>query len=118
MKVPALEAVTVQDDNTIYDPNPNHLWNRLNETLFIRTAQDGKKYGLNELDILYWRNTKNLLIEPSHHKALAILDEFIHTHGEKLIHDPRAGFDSENRIALPVAGKISPGAEIQPNRPA
>ncbi|HZL78142.1 MAG TPA: hypothetical protein VFC17_04765 [Candidatus Limnocylindrales bacterium] len=74
--------------NTIYDPNPNQLWNRLNETLFVRTAQDGKKYGLDELDILYWGRTTNLLAGTSHHKALAILDEFIHTHGEKQIHDP------------------------------
>jgi hypothetical protein len=60
----------------------------LNETLFARTAQDGKKFGLDELDILYWVSTKNLLIEPSHCQALAILGEFINTHGEKLIRDP------------------------------
>jgi len=42
------------DENTIYDPNPSHLWNRLNETLFVRMAQDTKKYGLDELGILFW----------------------------------------------------------------
>ena len=41
-------------ENTIYDPNPIHLWNRLNETLFVRMAQDTKKYGLDELGILFW----------------------------------------------------------------
>ena len=81
-------ATYAQNGNLIYDPNPNHLWNRLNETLFERTAQDGKKFGLNELDILYWARTTNLLSGPSHQKALAILDEFIHTQGEKQIHDP------------------------------
>jgi len=45
-------------------------------------------FGLDELDILYWGRTTNLLAGTSHHKALAILDEFIHTHGEKQIHDP------------------------------
>ncbi|HEY4951947.1 MAG TPA: hypothetical protein VII71_01005, partial [Verrucomicrobiae bacterium] len=35
--------------NTIYDPNPNHLWNRLNTTLFDRSGPDGKHYGLDEL---------------------------------------------------------------------
>ncbi len=83
-----LKASDAPDANTIYDPNPNHLWNRLNETLFERTAQDGKKYGLDELDILYWNETKNLLAGVSHQQALAILDEFINTHGEKLIRDP------------------------------
>lgn len=74
--------------NTIDDSDPNHLWNRLNETLFVRTAPDGKKYGLDELDILYWFRTKHLLVGPSHQNALAILDEFIDKHGEHLIHDP------------------------------
>lgn len=77
-----------QNENTIYDSNTNHLWNRLNETLFVRTAPDGKQFGLDELDILYWGRTTNLLAGTSHHKALASLDEFIHTHGEKQIHDP------------------------------
>ncbi|MGD0744130.1 MAG: hypothetical protein ABSA45_03150 [Verrucomicrobiota bacterium] len=83
-----LEAADAPDGNTIYDPNPNHLWNRLNETLFERTAQDGKKYGLDELDILYWGRTTNLLAGASHQQALSVLKEFINTHGEKLIHDP------------------------------
>jgi len=75
-------------ENTIYDSNTNHLWNRLNETLFERTAQDGKKYGLNELDILYWATTTNLLTGASHQQALDVLNEFINTKGEKLIQDP------------------------------
>lgn len=75
-------------ENTIYDSNPNHLWNRLNATLFERTAQDGKRYGIDELDILYWNRTTNLLIEPSHHRAVAVLDEFIQSHGEKEIREP------------------------------
>jgi len=75
-------------ETAVYDPNPNHLWNRLNETLFVRTAQDGKKYGLDELDILYWYRTTHLLAGPSHQYALSVLDEFINTHGEKLVHDP------------------------------
>ena len=83
-----VEGAEVAGRSTIYDRDPNHLWNRLNETLFDRTAQDAKRYGLDELDILYWGKTKHLLVEPSHHAALAILDEFIKKHGEKLIHDP------------------------------
>jgi hypothetical protein len=75
-------------ENTIYDSDTNHLWNRLNETLFERTAQDGKKYGLDELDILYWVRTTNLLSGASHQRAMAVLNKFINFHGEKLIQDP------------------------------
>jgi hypothetical protein len=75
-------------ENTIYDSDTNHLWNRLNETLFERTAQDGKKYGLDELDILYWVRTTNLLSGVSHQRAMAVLNKFINSHGEKLIQDP------------------------------
>jgi len=83
-----VKSETVPAENTIYDSNANHLWNRLNETLFVRTAPDGKKFGLDELDILYWFRTTNLVAEPSHHEAITILDEFINSHGEKLVHDP------------------------------
>jgi hypothetical protein len=83
-----LKASDAPDANTIYDSDTNHLWNRLNQTLFERTAQDGKKYGLNELDILYWNRTTNLLAGVSHQQAISVLDEFINAHGEKLIHDP------------------------------
>jgi hypothetical protein len=83
-----LVAADTTGGNTIYDSNPKHLWNRLNQTLFERTAPDGKKYGLDELDILYWANTTNLLSRSSRSEAFAVLDEFINTHGEKLISDP------------------------------
>jgi hypothetical protein len=76
------------DGNAIYDSNRTHLWNRLNETLFERTAPNGKHYGLNQLDILYWTSTTNLLSGPSHEQALAVLNKFINSHGEKLIQDP------------------------------
>ncbi|HUB86447.1 MAG TPA: hypothetical protein VMB22_01035 [Verrucomicrobiae bacterium] len=81
-------SANAQDGRTIYDPDPNQLWNRLNVALFQRTAPDGKQYGLNELDILYWTGTTNLLAGPSHQQALSVLNEFINAHGERLIHDP------------------------------
>lgn len=81
-------ATLAQNSNTLYDPNPDHSWNRLNEALFVRTAPDGKKFGVGELDILYWRSTRNLLIGPSRERALAVLDDFIAKDGEKLIQEP------------------------------
>jgi hypothetical protein len=71
-----------------FHPDPQHLWNRLNSTIFLRVADDGKEYGLEELDILYWSRTKHLLDGPSHERALRILDEFTTQHGESLIRDP------------------------------
>lgn len=81
-------AGPAQNENAVYDPDPAHLWNRLYETLFVRVGVDGKKYGVDELDALFWSDTEHLLAEPSHHQALAILDEFLNTHGERLIRDP------------------------------
>jgi hypothetical protein len=83
-----LVALDSTAGDTIYDSDPHHLWNRLNDTLFDRVAPDGKHFGPDELDILYWQSTTNLLIGPSHEKAIAVMDEFIRSHGEKLISDP------------------------------
>jgi hypothetical protein len=76
------------EDSASHDADPHHLWNRLNDTLFVRTAHDGTRYGVGRLDILFWSNTRHLLTSPSHEQALAILDEFIAAHGERLIEDP------------------------------
>jgi hypothetical protein len=83
-----LKAGDASGANTIYDSDTNHLWNRLNKTLFERTGPDGRHYGLDELDILYWNTTTNLLGGVSHQQATNVLDEFINSHGEKLIQDP------------------------------
>src|SRR6185503_5531446 len=86
---PAILAQGLQNNQTAtFDPDPQHLCNRLNATLFLRVADDGKKYGLEELDIQYWSRTKHLIEGPSHERALKILDEFIAQHGENLIRDP------------------------------
>lgn len=71
-----------------YDSNPQHLWNRLSEALFIRNAPDGERYGNAELDILFWDNSQHLLTSSSHQRAIQVLDEFIRGHGERLIRDP------------------------------
>jgi hypothetical protein len=71
------------------DADPQHLWNRLNDALFVRTAPDnGERFGSTELDILFWSSTQHLLTGPSHEKALRVLDEFIRDHGERSIRDP------------------------------
>ena len=77
-----------REEVTLYDSNPKHLWNRLHEALFIRTAPDGTQYGFDEVDPLYWYETSHLLEDDAHAAALTVLDEFINKHGENLVHDP------------------------------
>lgn len=81
---PATAPVVV----TLYDSNPDHLWNRLHRVLLVRTAPNGQDYGDDTIDPLLWTNSQHLLEEPSHAKAIAILDEFLSTHGERLITEP------------------------------
>jgi len=72
----------------VYDPNPNHLWNRLFRQFYVRKAWDEREYGGDVLDPLLWGETHFLISGPSHPLALSVLDEFISTHGERLIADP------------------------------
>ena len=73
---------------TIYDSNPSHIWNRLYAALLIRKNRHGTQFGADSLDPLLWPETEHLLAEPSHQLTLQVLDEFLQTHAENLIHDP------------------------------
>jgi hypothetical protein len=73
---------------TIYDPDSQHLWNRLHRALWVRTGPDGKEYGLDRLDPLLWMETKYLLEGKPQEQAIAVLDEFLAKDGEKLVQDP------------------------------
>ena len=72
----------------VYDSDPEHVWNRLYAALFVRTGPDGRQYGVDSLDIPYWANTRHLLEGDSQTRALAVLDEFLKKHQEKLFADP------------------------------
>src|SRR5579863_6079988 len=72
----------------LYDPNHEHLWNQLYEALLIREGPTGAKYGADSLDPLLWQDTKHLLAQPSHEHALRVLEQFLQTHAENLVHDP------------------------------
>jgi hypothetical protein len=62
---------------------PASLVDRLRETLFVRTAPDGEKFGSTELDILVWEDSRYLLTSPLREKAIQVLDDFINRHGER-----------------------------------
>jgi hypothetical protein len=72
----------------IYDPNPAHLWNRVDATLLVREDKHRNRFGEDSLDPLLWSESEHLLSEPSHKLASQVLDEFLRTHGETLVHDP------------------------------
>lgn len=71
----------------LYDPDSNHLWNRVHRTLNVR-ASSGQEFGADRLDPLVWADTQHLLTGASHTAALATLDEFIKRRGELLVADP------------------------------
>lgn len=73
---------------TLYDANPDHLWNRIHESVFARTDRDGKPIGRDSLDTFMWPTTKRLIEGPSHADAVKLLDEFLTRDGDKLIRDP------------------------------
>ena len=61
----------------VFDPNPNHIWNRTYTCLFVGRTSDGTEYGADALDPLLWNGTKHLLNGDSHLRALACLDVFL-----------------------------------------
>jgi hypothetical protein len=72
----------------VYDRDPEHLWNRLYEALYVRVGPDGRAYGQDRLEPLLWRESKHLLEERSNKRAVALLEEFLKKKGEKLIDEP------------------------------
>jgi len=71
-----------------YSPDPDHIWNRLQRALIVRTGPDGSLWGCDEVDPLLWFDTKYVLTGERHTGAMQALDEFIETHAERLVSDP------------------------------
>lgn len=73
---------------SVYNPDPDHLWNRVFRQLYRRVASNGQEYGSDELDPLLWQDTTYLLDGVSHEQTVQVLDEFLSTHAENLIREP------------------------------
>ncbi len=86
------------------------LWNQLYATLFQRATPDGRTFGADELDILYWYDTDHLLTEPSHDEAIRILDRFNRQHGEQLVSDPLQRALLQRRLWALFDWAATPGA--------
>jgi len=82
------QAAAVPYKNAFFDPDLKHPWNQLYGLLFIRPAWDGKLYGLDEMDQLYWRDSTYLLEGDLHQKAVLQLEKFIHSGAAGLIKNP------------------------------
>lgn len=76
------------DDWTLYDPDPNNIWNRVYRDLYRRLDRGGHAYGYDELDPLLWPSTKYLLNDPARAQATHTLDEVLKTPAEHQIKDP------------------------------
>jgi hypothetical protein len=73
---------------SVYDPDPDHLWNRVFRQFYRRVALNGEEYGSDELDPLLWQDTTYLLDGVSYQQAVQVLDEFLSMHAENLIREP------------------------------
>jgi hypothetical protein len=71
-----------------YSSNPDHIWNRTQFKLLVRTAPDGTQWGCDEVDPLLWFETKHVLGRNKYPQTAELLDEFIATHAELLVDDP------------------------------
>jgi len=85
---PAAAPGHAEPSTTIFDSNSSHLWNRLYAALVIREDRHGAEFGADSLDPLLWPESEHLLAGPSHEHAMRVLDEFLQTHAENLVHDP------------------------------
>jgi hypothetical protein len=73
---------------TLFDPDSNHPWNRLHAFLWLRKADDGFVRDREELEPPIQALSKFLLAGPSHERALAFLDDFLNRRADKLIDSP------------------------------
>lgn len=71
----------------VYHADPLHLWDRLHDALFVRIGA-GAEFGRDRVEPLLWGTTKHLLHGASHDRLVSTLDEFLKTHGERLVADP------------------------------
>jgi hypothetical protein len=99
----------------IYDPDPKQIWNRLHATFFVREDMPETRLLPDALDPPFWYHTTYLLEPSSHNKALHVLDEFLQTHAENLIHDAvkRALLQRDLWAVFDWSAKRAPGYETE-----
>src|SRR6266487_4312492 len=63
---PLTEDASESKGWTLYDSDPDHIWNRLYRALYQRVARNGKEYGYDELDPILWSTSRYLLTGQSY----------------------------------------------------
>lgn len=72
---------------SIYDPDPQHLWNRVHAAIMVRTGPDGIAYGQDRLEPLLWAESTHLLQGDAADRVVQVLGEFVRNGGDLLIGD-------------------------------
>jgi hypothetical protein len=72
----------------LFDPNPEHPWNRLRDFFFVRKADDGLAYNREELEAPFQALSRYLVEGATHERAIALLDDFLHQGSDQIIRDP------------------------------
>jgi hypothetical protein len=73
----------------LYNPDPTFIWNRVHRMLHSRLSTNIQQgYGSDNLEPPLWPETQYLLTGESHRQALALLDEFLAEHAERMVTDP------------------------------
>jgi len=85
---PAQANRAARVDETLYDPDPKHPWNRLHRFLHSRTMQDGKVYDQEDLEPPLLPSSKFLIEGASYREAMALLDAFLKDRAAARIEDP------------------------------
>ena len=75
-------------EETWFDADPNHPWNRLRECFFVRASEDGSIYRREELEPPFQALSKHLLEGTSHERAITLLDDFLRRRVDQLIREP------------------------------
>lgn len=85
---PVAPQISKTTERGVYDPRPDHIWNRVYRQFFVRVAGNGQEFGYDTIDPLLWPSTRYLISGQSQQQAVSLLDEFLSTHAENLIADP------------------------------
>ncbi len=72
----------------IFDADPQHLWNRIHSTFFVRTGPDEKVYGVDHLEPPLWRDSKHLFQEPKAKLVDDQLRDLIRSQDDPCFRDP------------------------------
>lgn len=103
-------------DESLFDPDPNHVWNRLHRDLYSRPTPDGKLYDKEGLEPVFVRRSSFLTKGDSHQQALKRLDEFLEQNADKSIDDPLKRAILQRDLWAVFVATADPMLQRQPQR--